>query len=112
MSEIVKVLGKETRDADGRKTVVGGGHVLEDCVITPQGKIDLYDQDVAGGNSLQLQISYSADSGDIEDDVFLDVRGTLYRTIYPSWDFASGRRAAWLSIHRPQKVVIAERVEA
>lgn len=111
MGESIRVIGREEIDADDRKTLVGGNFFLSECVVTPQGKIDVYEQDVEGGNVLELQVTYPASQPALKDETLLEIRGHVYKTKFPSWDFHEGRRA-WLQLHAPKQVVICELVEA
>lgn len=111
MSETISIIGKKTVDADGDFHTVGGGFSIEGCVITPQGKIDTYEEDIIGGNILEMQITYPAGYPPIDDGTLVEIRGTQYKAKYPSWDFSPGRNQ-WLSLHQPKQVLIVEKVEA
>lgn len=111
MGETIMVKAKRKKDADGRIIRLGDDRLIHDCVVTPQGKIDVYTDEISGGNILEMQVSFPAGYPPVEDDATVVIRGMEYKTKFPSWDFFPGRQP-WLQLHQPHQVMIVEKVEA
>lgn len=107
--ETVTIVAAKDYDDYGNVVTKGKDFCIPDCVVSPQGESDVWENDIFGGNTTTLLV-VAPGGYRLKDNQEVIIRGVRYTVKYPSWDYSHGRQP-WCSFHKPKTTFIVERSE-